>query len=494
MEMPLPTKMHVETVPGACEGQRFSVTLFPVEQQNKVKLHQLYVSQNQHFCVKIGNSLARSMDLRSILPAQYLNEDPEESYPSLPWLTDDAVNCRVAQVAKGHMNMKVLPTFQFICWWRDWITLKKVSNRNMTSLQDLQPQDTILFPRVVGGKTPETGNHFILWVFDGSKQEIRIYDSMHQYTTIGKKVLNLNYFLSSYAFQNTWKMTEWTIRYPSQWHQCDQQNCGIFVCTMAEMEVNNIKIVTETLRGAQLEHLRFYHATSLIKDVTQDISKSSKEECMAEKLNVCTFQRLAAQGSLYPAVTKFHWVQCDNCKGWLHTDCAGVQDVRGLKFTCGCRNRRPLTFDRIRAIIQQHGVCGLIQDEEIKVLHDSLRYGQQRSSRMFLWQHPETFPRLKNLLKPKMTPFTDENTSALIGKLRSVLQLGNDSEDLDLLFDVLLPEVSGSIHAQIFDAQLMNLLLMSCLSFKVTIRIISAHEGLCRYAAETFLSSGDTIY
>ncbi|KAG9283379.1 hypothetical protein AMEX_G2138 [Astyanax mexicanus] len=72
---------------------------------------------------------------------------------------------------------------------------------------------------------------------------------------------------------------------------------------------------------------------------------------------------------------------------------------------------------------------------------------------MFLWQHPETSPRLKNLLKPKMTPFTDENTSALIGKLRSVLQLGNDSEDLDLLFDVLLPEVTIRIisaHVYVF--------------------------------------------
>ncbi|KAL6481153.1 hypothetical protein MHYP_G00092330 [Metynnis hypsauchen] len=32
--------------------------------------------------------------------------------------------------------------------------------------------------RVVGHKTPESGNHFILWVFDGLTSEIRLYDSL----------------------------------------------------------------------------------------------------------------------------------------------------------------------------------------------------------------------------------------------------------------------------------------------------------------------------
>ncbi|XP_072567586.1 uncharacterized protein [Paramormyrops kingsleyae] len=347
------------------QRHKFSLMLFPTEPQNKDKLLELHkkVKDRKHLLVKFGLSGASLEDLRSLLPPEYLTMEHDAPTAPLPWLTDDVVNCRIAQLAQGNEKVKILPTYVFVCWWRDWHTLLQISDRTLEwSLKDMQSQCTVLFPRCVGGKTPEKGNHFILWVFDGAHKEIRIYDSMQYHSKIDKTDMEILRF----AFQSYWNLDEWSICFPSQWFQSDQQNCGVFVCTMAEMEVRGMFVETETLKMPQLKYLRQYHATSLIKDGVIQVKKSRAEVCMAAALHVCTFQKLAVEGSLYPEVTVLSWVQCDHCNGWLHTDCAGVQE-KSLKgsFNCGCQLPLQRSFDRTRVALQQKGIGGLIEDSGI---------------------------------------------------------------------------------------------------------------------------------
>ncbi|XP_072572025.1 uncharacterized protein [Paramormyrops kingsleyae] len=171
------------------QRHKFSLMLFPTEPQNKDKLLELHkkVKDRKHLLVKFGLSGASLEDLRSLLPPEYLTMEHDAPTAPLPWLTDDVVNCRIAQLAQGNEKVKILPTYVFVCWWRDWHTLLQISDRTLEwSLKDMQSQCTVLFPRCVGGKTPEKGNHFILWVFDGAHKEIRIYDSMQYHSKIDK--------------------------------------------------------------------------------------------------------------------------------------------------------------------------------------------------------------------------------------------------------------------------------------------------------------------
>jgi len=39
-------------------------------------------------------------------------------------------------------------------------------------LKDLDENDMVLLPRIVGGQSPEKGNHFILWVCVKKKKKI----------------------------------------------------------------------------------------------------------------------------------------------------------------------------------------------------------------------------------------------------------------------------------------------------------------------------------
>lgn len=71
--------------------------------------------------------------------------------------------------------------FDFVLWTRDWLKYHHVQDR---TLKYLKTADTIFLSRLVGGETPEKGNHFVLWVFDFPQKEIRVYDSLKMHQTI----------------------------------------------------------------------------------------------------------------------------------------------------------------------------------------------------------------------------------------------------------------------------------------------------------------------
>ncbi|XP_066500404.1 uncharacterized protein [Hoplias malabaricus] len=408
-------------------------------------------------------------DLQTLCPAENLAADSEGALLPQPWLTDDAVNTRIAQLVSNTQNVVMLPTFIFICWWRDWITEKKISSRNLSYLKDIKPSDTVIFPRCVqNDDNPETGNHYILWVFSGRVHELRVYDSMGLYRDIPNQQMDM----LCHAFSQTWNLADWTVCYPSQWLQSsrDTNNCGVFVCTMAEMELKSCSLATEVVGRSQMEHMRKYHAAALAEGVQIEDSMRfpSKTQCMAGALQVCCYQSVGEKGTLYSKVVQVLWVQCDLCLGWLHMDCAGVSEaeVKKGKFRCGCDIPQPYTFDsKIKALKQ--GVDGLISDTEIKALHDALQTEEKKSSRFYLWKHPEVSLKLKQCLKPKQCSFSDDNLVKLADKIRAAVKPENSLESLDYIFDVMLPEV--------------------------TLATFMKHLNICRYAGEVLMASGQVL-
>ncbi|KAG9274472.1 hypothetical protein AMEX_G11395 [Astyanax mexicanus] len=418
-------------------GQQFSVTLFPIVAENEEKLLRLHkgVKNTKQTLLEFELCHTKLPDLQTLLPLEYLEHQKKEDLPALPWLTDDIVNCRISQLVDGQ-KFKVLPTFEFVCWWRDIKTTGSITSRNKKILQ----------------------------VIDGVLKQIRVYDSLQLYPSPNDWEMDI----LRQAFQETWDLAAWDVQYPQQWHQKDSQNCGVFVCTMAEMEVRGIKLGQDTLSGPQLQFLRRYHATSIICDVMVEEVLKSRQECMAADINVCVFQKLGTRRSLYPEVKNLHWVQCESCKGWLHTDCAGVSDkaTRG-HFTCGCRRKLPLNVDRTLHILHQEGIDGLIDNNEIKKIYEALHADEQKSSRMYLWKHPATSLRLKQRLKPKFCHFSDENTIKMTAKIKAALNLGSEIQDLNLMFDVMMPEI--------------------------IINILQKNDQVSRYMAEMFLASGPIL-
>ncbi|XP_056123318.1 uncharacterized protein LOC130101562 [Rhinichthys klamathensis goyatoka] len=360
----------------------------------------------------------------------------------------------------------MLPTFTFICWWRDWITQTKISPRNVSCLKNLKGSDTVVFPRCVSkSENPEFGNHFILWVFCGQSHEIRVFDSMELYKDIPKSHMEI----LCDAFSNTWKLADWIISYPPQWLQSkgDANNCGVFVCTMAEMELKGFRLRKETIGLSQTQYLREYHATDLVKDVVVEESMKIPEkpmECMAGDLRVCCFQKVG-KGPLYPSVVKTLWVQCDMCLGWLHTDCAGVKeaDVKKGTFKCGCDLTQPYTFDDTRKALRL-GIENIISDQDIKALHEAFHNGDIKSCRFYLWKHPETSLKFKQHLKPKQCHFSESDLIKLADKIKRAVDADEDLENLNYIFDVMIPEV--------------------------TILLLQRLEKICRYAVEVVMASG----
>ncbi|XP_076842259.1 uncharacterized protein LOC143486742 [Brachyhypopomus gauderio] len=127
----------------------------------------------------------------------------------------------------------------------------------------------------------------------------------------------------------------------------------------------------------------------------------------------------------------------------------------------------PLNVDRTLMILHKDGMEGLTDTEEIKKVHREIHSDELKSSRMYLWKHPATSLRLKQLLMPKFCHFSEENAIKLTEMIRAALKMGNDLQELDLVFDVMMP--------------------------KVTINILMKHEGFSRYMAELFIASGSTL-
>ncbi|KAK7165412.1 hypothetical protein R3I94_003696 [Phoxinus phoxinus] len=124
---------------------------------------------------------------------------------SFPWLNDDILDTRIAQLCKAHGGT-ALQVHTFVLWWRSFTNTKHVDDSHISCLKDLDDNDMVLIPRIVGGQSPEKGNHFILWVLDGLRNHIRVYDPIGNY----KSIPEMDLAILCNAFRNTWDVGKWT--------------------------------------------------------------------------------------------------------------------------------------------------------------------------------------------------------------------------------------------------------------------------------------------
>uniref|UniRef100_A0AAV2IVG5 Ubiquitin-like protease family profile domain-containing protein n=1 Tax=Knipowitschia caucasica TaxID=637954 RepID=A0AAV2IVG5_KNICA len=208
----------------------FSLSLFPIDPTLQKKLENIYKGPVTDYAIlKLDQAFVYRADLLSLCPEELLTEDA----CSAPWLTDYVVNAQVLQLAKQKENVFALKTYNYTAWWRNSINGEDISSRHLKCIQTLKEDSIVLFPRIVGHSTPETGDHFILWAFNGSTKEISIFDSLAQHTRISDQEMQI----LRQGFANVWNLEEWAVLYPPQWRQKDSVNCGVFVCTTAELYI-----------------------------------------------------------------------------------------------------------------------------------------------------------------------------------------------------------------------------------------------------------------
>ncbi|XP_057177887.1 uncharacterized protein LOC130546561 [Triplophysa rosa] len=321
-----------------------------------------------------------------------------------------------------YFQVLALDTNTYILWYRDCAGVKgEVTVEHLKRLQNASNLQKVLIPRVVGLKdNPELGCHFILWVFDLAEKEIRVYDNTRRYKTISAEDM----VILKNEFRNVDKLDGWTVSSPNQWQRDDGRNCGVFVCTMAEMEAKNIKMNNERLHNKQLGYLRLYHASYMVRrlqpqnfprevDGTKEKnsveSKSAAQNsCMAQEAEVCLYQTINSK-KMHPHVNTLNWIQCDHCQNWLHADCAGItleNITEETPFSCGCETSHVYTFEKTLALLKEGLMVHLvIEDNEILELHEGLRNGTILSNRMFLFLHPTFAPKLKMKLNEKLSFF-----------------------------------------------------------------------------------------
>ncbi|KAL7400278.1 hypothetical protein ABVT39_009648 [Epinephelus coioides] len=296
--------------------------------------------------------------------------------------TDTAMNYRIAQLARGNSKTATLGHFEFILWHRQWIKNKNVDD----SLLNLLPDAEIIFlPRLVGHVSKETGNHFILWVLDFSKKEIRVYDSLKTMTSIDKDDIDL----LRNVFRKRGGLKDWRETYPVQWLQKDSVNCGIFVCSATENEVNKIDVQEEGLTMTQCRILRRFHGAEMIKNVdeaafpptNEELEKIKGEEtrlqkkeenevdsnchCIAWPIKACIYQRIVGSNKfLHENIKNYQWLQCKNCNKWIHFHCAGViGEWTERDFDCGC-NKAPQT--NVKSSLDSTEVDSILTDQEVQ--------------------------------------------------------------------------------------------------------------------------------
>ncbi|XP_056310315.1 uncharacterized protein LOC130221751 isoform X2 [Danio aesculapii] len=173
----------------------------------------------------------------------------------------------------------------------------------------------ILCPRIVWtGQTPETGCHFILWVFDKTEKQIRIYHNTEHYISISASDMNI----LRDAFRNTDSLDAWT------------------VCS-----------------------LRVYHASRLVENLHIGELQPKKtvhkavNTCMAQDFDVCIFQKIRTK-TMHPDVKSLQWIQCDSCNKWLHYKCAGIDPVvvtDDMPFNCGLDIVQPCPYEKFRSLV-----------------------------------------------------------------------------------------------------------------------------------------------
>ncbi|KAI7793167.1 hypothetical protein IRJ41_006757 [Triplophysa rosa] len=275
---PMETQGTPQGQTGAEEtGVNFSVAMFPVDPSNKEKISKLYAVQRREedTVARISPYAILSLrDLKTILPPHLLTES---SSTAMPWLTDNVVNCRIEQIALQANDVLALDTNTYILWYRDCAGVKgEVTVEHLKRLQ----------------------------VFDLAEKEIRVYDNTRRYKTISAEDM----VILKNEFRNVDKLDGWTVSSPNQWQRDDGRNCGVFVCTMAEMEAKNIKMNNERLHNKQLGYLRLYHASYMVRrlqpqnfprevDGTKEKnsveSKSAAQNsCMAQEAEVCLYQTI----------------------------------------------------------------------------------------------------------------------------------------------------------------------------------------------------------
>ncbi|XP_036935332.1 uncharacterized protein LOC119008775 isoform X3 [Acanthopagrus latus] len=316
---------HKPTVAGTVRSS-FQAELYAIDDNDKGKLEDLFSGcrKGTQIITHVSRRFPVTIkDIRSFCPPELL----AQSSMVMPWLTDDAVNYRVAQLAQEHTSGS-LGTYDFILWHREWTTSGGVSEQ---VVKCIPVSDKLFLPRIVGHLSPETGNHFILWVFDFKLRQIRVYDSLMLQCQISHGDMDLlrNVFRLSGGLEG------WTVTFPSQWKQQDTVNCGVFVCSAAENEALNREVTAEALTLNQCRTLRLHHAAQILKTVNaedfprtaEELLKMEKKEiklqeaeakkpnsnshCLAWKLRSCLFQRATGTTSVFHEKIKMYsWVQC----------------------------------------------------------------------------------------------------------------------------------------------------------------------------------------
>ncbi|XP_070409538.1 uncharacterized protein [Nothobranchius furzeri] len=123
---------------------------------------------------------------------------------------------------------------------------------------------------------------------------------------------------------------------------------------------------------------------------------------------------------------------------------------RPLRCFCFNHTRRVSIEERtIEAL--KNGTQAVISDGEIKTLYKDLCSGRVKSGLMYLWHNPGVSLKLKQRLKPLMFHFADAQVDELterIGSCSGIDKLIKKGEFqfLDLVFDVLVPEVQRSLQ------------------------------------------------
>lgn len=175
---------------------------------------------------------------------------------------------------------------------------------------------------------------------------------------------------------------------------------------MAEMETKSIKMCQEILHTEQMGYLRLYHASCLVKHLQPEVTLEIQEDYSLQSMQSLTWKfilRLFTQSQnspecntdqlygpgcrpclskisikacddyliflwstiwlsskthcyhlsicrvMHPQIQSLDWIQCDLCKKWLASDCAGISletITEETSFSCGYDTNHVHTFEK----------------------------------------------------------------------------------------------------------------------------------------------------